>query len=234
MTLSDAELRVRISEVLNAGWIEIPAISGYGGTGAPGKILEELLDIKDGNLDRPDTGKWEIKFHSGKSLLTLYHLEAHPQGYLHLMIDNFGWPDKEGRNSFRHTIHGSITERGFFVENQNRRIIIRHQMNTEIAWAYWQHDLLINAFASKFRRLIVVSGEKKKQEVRYDSATFYSEPRVTEFISAIESGLVAIDFDARRQHTGKGLRNHGTKFRIHSRYLDLLYHKKFQINRFDI
>lgn len=43
MTLSDSELRVRVSEVLNAGWIEIPAISGYGGTGAPGKILEKYL-----------------------------------------------------------------------------------------------------------------------------------------------------------------------------------------------
>ena len=40
MTLSDAELRVRISKVLNAGWIEIPAINGYWGPGAPGKILE--------------------------------------------------------------------------------------------------------------------------------------------------------------------------------------------------
>jgi len=234
MRISDASLRVRIKDILEAGWIEIPELKGYGGTGGPGRILEELLDAKGGNQDGPDTGKWEIKFHSGKSLLTLFHLEGKPKGYLYPIIDQFGWPDKEGRKSFRHTIRGTTTDRGFFVENQNQKIIIRNQINTQIDWAQWQHDSLINAFASKFRRLIVVNGEKKKQEVRYNSAIFYSEPRVTEFISAIESGLVAIDFDARKKHTGSGLRNHGTKFRIDYRFLDLLYHKKMKLGQAEV
>ena len=231
MTLSDAELRVRVNEVLSAGWIEIPSIAGYGGTGSPGKILEELLDVKGGNLDTPNTGKWEIKFHSGRALLTLFHLEANPKGHLSLLIDNFGWPDSKGRNSFRHTIHGKTTGRGFFIENRDQKIIIRNQINSEVSWAHWQHDSLMNAFVSKLRRLVTVNGEKKSQKVRYKSAVFYTEPRITEFISAIESGLVAIDFDARRRHRGNSLRNQGKKFRINGQYLDLLYHKKMQIGQ---
>ena len=91
----------------------------------------------------------------------------------------------------------------------------------------------MNAFVSKLRRLVIVNGEKKSKKVRYKSAVFYTEPRITEFISAIESGLVAIDFDARRKDLGNGLRNHGTKFRISGQYLELLCHKKVQLNQSD-
>ncbi len=84
-------------------------------------------------------------------------------------------------------------------------------------------DSLINAFAAKFRRLVVVKGERRKPEVRYDVAWSFEEPRVTLFIEAIEKGVVAIDFDARTSN-GRGLRNHGTKFRVHYDDLRNLYH----------
>lgn len=99
---------------------------------------------------------------------------------------------------------------------------MRHPGVSDIAWPYWTHDRLLNAFASKFRRLIVVKGRKRRDQVRYDVAHLYWEPRVTLFVGAVERGVVAIDFDA-RTNNGRGLRNHGTKFRVEYDDLRHLY-----------
>lgn len=219
--MTDTDLYARLRGILKRGWIQIPDYHGYRGTGAPGVILEELLGIDGGNRDTPDAGKWEIKFHSRNSLLTLFHLEAQPRGHMHQMVRKFGWPDEKGRTSFRHTIHGR-SERGFYVANESNRITVRNDSVSDMVWPYWTHDSLINAFAAKFRRLIVVKGRKHKGRVKYDKANLYWEPQTTLFIEAIEKGIVAIDFDA-RTNNGRGLRNHGTKFRIKYDNLRHLY-----------
>ena len=59
---ADEELFARIRAAISRGWINVPEEYGYGGTGGPGRILEELLDAEGGNLDTPDAGKWEIKY----------------------------------------------------------------------------------------------------------------------------------------------------------------------------
>lgn len=215
--ITDSDLYARLRVVLKRGWLNISDYPGYGGTGAPGKILEELLGLDGGNSDTPDAGRWEIKFHSKSALLTLFHLEGEPRGHLHHIIREFGWKDEKGRLSFRHTIHGQ-SEKGFYVANESGRITVRNPNRSDIVWPYWTHDRLINAFASKCRRLIVVKGRKRGDQVRYDVAHLYWEPLTTMFVNAVEYGIVAIDFDARTTN-GRGLRNHGTKFRI--RYEDL-------------
>lgn len=220
--MTDADLYARLRGVLQRGWIPMPDYSGYRGTGAPGKILEELLGIDGGNFDTPDAGRWEIKFHSRNALLTLFHLEGEPKGHMHHMVREFGWPDAKGRTSFRHTIHKGHSSLGFYVANESGRITVRHPGVSDIAWPYWTHDRLLNAFASKFRRLIVVKGRKHRDQVRYDVAHLYWEPRVTLFVGAVERGIVAIDFDA-RTNNGRGLRNHGTKFRVEYDDLRHLY-----------
>ena len=223
--VSDADLFARLRGILKRGWIQIPDYHGYGGTGAPGKILEELLGIDGGNSDTPDSGKWEIKFHSRSALLTLFHLEAEPKGHMHHMVRQFGWPDDKGRTSFRHTLHSGKSRLGFYIANESNRITVRHPDEADIIWPYWTHDKLINAFAAKFRRLIVVKGAKKNGNVKYEVAHLYEEPVITKFVQAIEQGIVCIDFDA-RTNNGRGLRNHGTKFRIKYDNLKHLYNRR--------
>ena len=228
--MSDDELFYRLRELIGRGWIGIPDNPGYGGTGAPGILLEELLGIRGGNLDIPDAGRWELKFHSRNSLLTLFHLEAEPRGHMRQVVRRFGWKDAQGRTSFRHTIRGS-SAMGFLVSNENSRIIIRNDNAPDMVQPYWTHDRLINSFASKLRRLIVVRGRRRRNpnSVRYDSAQMYWEPQITLFADAIEKGIVAIDFDA-RTNNGDGLRNHGTKFRISYDNLSSLYHHHRQLD----
>ena len=190
-------------------------------------MLEELLGINGGNLDIPDAGRWEIKFHSGSAPITLFHLEAEPKNHMHMMVRTFGWPDSKGRTSFRHTIWAR-SNLGLYVVNESNRITVRHPREADVVWPYWTHDKLLNAFAAKFRRLIAVKGQRKTingvKRVRYNTAHLYWEPQLTSFVEAVERGIVAIDFDA-RTNNGRGLRNHGTKFRVSADDLHRLYHQ---------
>lgn len=225
--IPESDLFDRIRTLLKVGWIDIPQQSGYGGTGGAGILLEERLGVRGGNLDIPDAGRWEIKFHSKNALLTLFHLEGEPRGHMHHMVREFGRPDREGRISFRHTIRGRSTK-GFYVANESNRITVRHDSVSDMVWPYWTHDKIVNAFAAKLRRLVVVRGSRRHGQVRYERAWAYELPQTTLFASAVERGIVAIDFDARTQN-GRGLRNHGTKFRIMVEDLHHLYTKRARI-----
>lgn len=226
-TMSDQDLFSRLRRLLGSGWIKIPDKPGYGGSGAPGKILEKQLGLDGGNKDTPDGGKWELKYHSDSSPITLFHLEAKPKGHMRHMVREFGWEDGKGRTSFRHTIWGR-SDRGFYVKDESKRITVCNDSVSDMVWPFWTHQSLNNAFVAKLRRVIAVRGEKSEGRVRYLSACLYREPDAALFIGAISEGIIAIDFDA-RTGDGKGLRNHGTKFRVKAEHLEKLYShvKKF-------
>jgi len=105
-TISDSIFKRRIQLLINSKWIKIPDESKYGGTGGPGRLLEDELGVNGSNDDLPDAGRWELKFHSGTSLITLFHKEALPQGHLLSLITKYGWVNNQSRRCFRHTIRG--------------------------------------------------------------------------------------------------------------------------------
>ena len=224
--LSNEKLKERLRILIQQGWIEIPTDSGYGGTGGPGKLLENLLGVAGGNDELPDSGRWELKYHSGKSLLTMFHKEASPRGHLEQLVQEFGWPDEQNRTSFRHTVAG-VTGRGFYIDNDGQNICLRNNACPERCLASWKHDTIINAFVTKMRHLIVVKGERRKNLVKYRTAHFFWEPQSSSVIDAIIDGKILIDFDARTKSAWSSvLRNHGTKFRIRYEDLRVLYHER--------
>lgn len=230
--ISDADFFARLRGVIERGPIPLPDYPGYRGTGGPGLLLEELIGIDRNKRDGPDTGVWELKYHGGSAPLTLFHLTPQPQGNMHQVVRGYGWDDGKGRTSFRHTIWGT-SPRGFRVVNDSNRIIVRNEgenADPDIVPPYWTHDSLINAFIYKLRRLAVVHGRKRDGHVQFQSARLHWEPSASKLIEAMERGLIAIDFDARTNVTGRGLRDHGTKFRIMIDNLGFLYSKS---QRFD-
>ena len=231
MNIPDNVLFARIREVIGKEWIPIPDEKGYGGSGAPGKILEEQLLMDGGNSDSPDAGKWELKYHSGKALLTLFHLSGSPKGHMHHMVRKYGRTDKHNRKSFRHTLRKN-SDKGFYVTNESDRIFIRNK-NGDTKLPYWSHDSVINAFIYKLRRMLLVKGATKTIEgrryVNYETAHAFQDPRTTQFCKLVEQGIIIIDFDARIQVQGDGLRDHGTKFRISADDLQRLYQRKEQV-----
>ena len=113
---ADEELFARIRQAIARGWINVPEGYGYGGTGGAGRILEELLDAQGGNLDTPDAGKWEIKFHTKSALLTLFHKEAEPAGHMHHLV-----------RLFRHRRRQGAQELPPHDQGEVKRRLLRHQ-----------------------------------------------------------------------------------------------------------
>lgn len=225
VAVSDNNLRLQLRLLIERGWIDIPDIKRYGGTGGPGKLLEDELGVDGGNDDLPDAGRWELKYHSGTSLLTLMHKEALPLGHLERLVREYGWPNKKEELCFRHTISGT-TSRGFYIRNDDKQISVHNQNRPNEVLAYWPHDRIMNAFIAKLRHLVVVKGNRENSRVKFTSAHFFKEPQASNLMDAIGSGLMCIDFDAREQlPSNTSLRNHGTKFRIKFDNLKFIYHQ---------
>jgi len=202
------------------GSIEIP--KQFKGTGAPGNTLEYLLDVKQNNYDSPDLRDWEVKFHGGNALLTMFHKDPEPRGIMDYMVNSFGWENEKGQISFRHTISG-CSNMGFKVENSDGKIKIINPKNESMV-PYWEHNIILGAIAAKLRRLILVHGKREKDIVIYNRANAYWDLNLMGIFKAIEDGIICIDFDARTtKGRGTSLRNHGTKFRIHINNIGMIY-----------
>jgi len=216
-----------IREIIQMGAVDIP--TEFKGAGAPGNTLEFLLNVKENNFDSPDLMDWEVKFHGGNALLTLFHKDPQPRGIMSKVVNTFGWPNENGQISFRHTISGK-SERGFFVDNSNNRITVSNIRDLSVE-PYWDNNTILNAIGAKLRRLILVHGkvDKEKRQVIYNSATAYWDLDMMNICEAIKNGIIYIDFDARTKG-GKGtaLRNHGTKFRIQIQNIGMIY-ENFQL-----
>lgn len=220
-----------IKKVLDMGFVPMPDASSYRGTGAPGRLLEHLLGIDENNNDSPDLNDWEIKYHGGGTLITLFHKDPEPRGIMRSIVHEHGWEDSQNRISFRHTLSGR-SERGFYVVNEADRIVVRNE-NVDSVVPFWRHNTILNSLGAKLRRLILVDGEvvsTPSRGVIYKSATAFWDFNMMGFFQALVDGKVSIDFDARTKlGRGTALRNHGTKFRIQSNNLASLYEHTMKI-----
>jgi len=218
------ELIAQIIEIIRHGEYEMPQ-ERYSGTGAPGIFLEDLLGLTTGNKDIPDTLGFELKFYTNKTnLITLFHKEPQPEGALRYMVSKYGWKDKDGRLSFRHTIAGKSDR--FTVEFDAGQIVVRRIGGNGLT-PYWTENDILSAVGAKLRRLILVRGTRRGQFVKYERADLFQDLELNYFIWEVCGGTVKIDFDARESEPGsKGLRNHGTKFRISPGDICKIYSKK--------
>jgi len=221
---SAKELFVRMRAVISHGWYEIPSDRRFKGTGGSGCLLEALLGSRAGKCDIADSTGWEVKTYTDKTnLITLFHKEAHPVNIMRHMVRKWGWKDKLGRMSFRHTIAGRSDR--FKVESDGTQVTVR-PLKANGPVPYWTYDDLYNA-ASKLRRVLLVKAEKDGQRVKFVDAVRYENFQVKDFVYQMTKGTVCVDFDAREASPGSGgLRNHGTKFRVSPLNIGRLYHNK--------
>ena len=209
----------------------MPGGSRYQGSGAAGMFLEDLLGLTAGSMDIPDSAGWELKWFSKRTqLITLFHKEANgPEYVMRKMVKHYGWLDKKGRLSFRHTLEGESDRFRVRADDKLRRLVVRPRTGGGPA-PYWSYDELIAAAGAKLRRLILVKGEVEKRRVRFLYAEAYETFHLADFIQEVLRGSIAIDFDCRESKPGSvGLRNHGTKFRISPLAICRLYFKKERI-----
>lgn len=226
------QLFSRIRSLIDYGEFRMPGGSRYQGSGAAGMFLEDLLGLTAGSMDIPDGAGWELKWFSNRTrLVTLFHKEANGPAYaMRKMVKHYGWLDKKGRLSFRHTLEGESDRFRVRADDKLRRLVVRPRTGGGPA-PYWSYDDLIAAAGAKLRRLILVKGEVEKRRVRFLYAEAYETFHLADFIQEVLRGSIAIDFDCRESKPGSvGLRNHGTKFRISPLAICRLYFKKERIH----
>lgn len=223
------ELLERLAEIVRHGAYDMPS-KKYTGTGGPGLYLEDLLGLTTGNRDVPDTLGWELKFYSNDTnLITLFHKEPRPDNIIRYLVSKFGWKDSQGRLSFRHTISGKSDR--FKVDGDAHQVIVRPLVNNGGGVPYWTDDDILGAVGAKLRRLMLVHGKRSGQKITYDRVDLFEDLELSFFIYEVVKGTVKIDFDVREMKPGsKGLRNHGTKFRVAPRDICRLYSKKERIS----
>lgn len=152
----------------------------------------------------------------------------------------------KGEKSFRQTINDLLrTDRGFgiTIDKHNRKVSVSFDASTVLErhreWLqsvekrtglgelnpqpYWGFDDLFHIFGTKLVNCFYVKArtkrEKGKEYFYYEKILILEKLDLDRIISAIESGLILIDFDARTGH------NHGTKFRMRQDSLPALYAK---------
>lgn len=174
-----------------------------------------------------------------------------------MLLPNYGWPHSLagkkypiGEMSFRATLNSTtFTDRGFKV-NVNRKderveIIFdsskcdeRHSewlnsvknkvgLGPLIILPYWGFNDLYTKVGTKLINCFFVQAESKRENGKvyfhYNNVLMLKSVDKTKFIDSIENGKIYIDFDARSGH------NHGTKFRIKSKDIPLLYAEAIRV-----
>lgn len=254
ITYTKESLIDELKNISARGWIENARDGNHGGIG---NTLEDLLGITENNLPIPNAAEWELKSQrlNTTSLTTLFHIEPSPRAIKfvpHVLLLKYGWPHKEAgmkypanEMSFRQTIHGIPSDRGFMVkvDRVNRKLIIsfdknkvsekhNHWLNTVEGRVglselepqpYWGFDDLSNKAGTKLLNCFYVQAEVKKQDgkefYRYSKVMMLQNFSFDGFLTQIEKGNILVDFDARTGH------NHGTKFRMRQNCLPSLYGK---------
>jgi len=218
------ELFARLQTAIETGWYKMPSEKRYNGTGGAGNFLEDLLGSQAGKMDIADSTGWEVKSYTEKTaLITLFHKEAQPVNIMRYMVSKYGQKDRLGRLGFRHTIRGKSDR--FKVVDDNGQVIVR-PLAKNGSVPYWTHADILNG-AAKLKRMLLVKLERNEQEVRFIEADCFENFYLQFFTYELACGTVAIDFDVREAKPGsKGLRNHGTKFRVPPRNVCRLYTNK--------
>ena len=248
--IRDAELIAKISEVIAHGEYDLHDYPGAG-AGRIGALMEHLLGIATNNDPVPDAINWEIKTSTAGNLLSLFHLSPRI-GSMNSLVRNFGWAPTRGQYapgtlSFRCTISSEVQERGFSIAVSddllslafNDKCVAAHHhswleivrrrcggvLNDSPAWTFDEVD---RSAGGKLRNLMLVNARVRlRRYVSFTGAELYRGLRLSVLRAGLRDGRVKVDVDARTQ--GKGLRDHGTKFRIAKRDLSDLYESESRV-----
>lgn len=236
----------------------------HGNSGGIGNTLEDLLGIEENNLPLPNAAEWELKCQrlGTSSLTTLFHIEPSPRALKFvpsIFLLKYGWRHQEAgmkypenEMSFRQTIHGIESNRGFKVvvdeAEQKVRISFNHEKIAEEhnewkafvesgvglgelnPYPYWGFEDLSAKAKTKLNNCFYVQAEVRKDKNTKEE--FYHYKKIQKltgfnfdgFLDGLREGFVLVDFDARSGH------NHGTKFRLRQNFLPRLYKSVVEIN----
>ena len=216
------ELKEKLNKIKAASFIKTHRINDTG----IGKTLEDLLGIKENNLQTPDVGNIELKAKriDSDSMLTIATKSPNPRGVNKRLFSVYKYPDKEGYMNLHSTVYGSRENlQSFKVIFENEKLILKNKFNID---AYWPISIFNDVLKAKSDQILLVfaetKGEKKSanEEFHYIEAYLLSHLNMNKFKSAIENDKLKIDIRIGSYRSGKNkgkYHDHGTAFRINKR-----------------
>lgn len=240
------ELKEKLSDINGMGYI----VSLRKGNTGIGYTLETLLGVVENNLRSPDLGTIELKETSlgvaednvrysdlrnielksrrikSTSLLTMFTFnDSIWKIEQEELIRQYGYY-RNGRWALYTTAKNKPNNRGFYVKVEQDTVRLYHEDG--LCAIEWQLEPLIDDLKNKFSNVLLVEAESRKsgenEEFWYKEAHLLTGVIVEKFLEYIKNGTIAVDL---RMHINKngGVRNHGTGFRLHRRYLDSCFNK---------
>ncbi|MHB1663917.1 MAG: MvaI/BcnI family restriction endonuclease [bacterium] len=228
------ELKEKLTKIKAAGFIKTHRKNDTG----IGKTLEDLLGIKENNLQTPDVGDIELKAKriDSASMLTIATKSPNPRGINKVLFLEYKYPDKEGYMNLHSTVYGSRENpQSFKVIFEDEKLILKNKLNID---AYWSISIFNDVLKAKSDQILLVfaesRGEKKSvnEEFHYIEAYLLSSLNMDKFKSAIENDKLKIDIRIGVYRSGKKkgqYHDHGTAFRINKRDFLELFNKFEQI-----
>ncbi len=233
-TLDD--FKKKYLEICNMGWIKTHR---SGPTGI-GKTLEDLLDIKENNINGPDFGDYELKSCRIKSdsMLTIFTKAPLPKGVISLLRLAFGYSFHYVYNDDK-ILHATLSANKFTkIENTGRSLKISCFpskiciiADDNIERAYWMKEDLKNVFEKKYKSKLIYAkaesrGNGEKEEFHFVEAYELSGFNYDNFVYLLEQGKIYIDLRIGMYGDGPKqgqTHDHGTAFRIKNDDLQLLF-----------
>jgi hypothetical protein len=221
------ELKEKLNKIKAAGFVKTHRAHDTG----IGKTLEDLLGIKENNIQLPDVGDIELKTKRKDtgSMLTIATKSPQPRGINKVLFLEYKYPDKEGHMNLHSTVYGSRENPQFFkIYFEDSKLILKNKKNIE---AYWPISVFDDVLKAKSDKILLVlaetKGERKtaNEEFHYTEAYLLSSLNIDKFKSAIENDKLKIDIRIGVFRSGKKqgqYHDHGTGFRINKRdFLEL-------------
>lgn len=243
----------RIKEVKGMKWVKTHR---KGDTGI-GKTLEDLLGISENNIAGPDFDIYELKSgrKDSSSMLTLFTKAPLPRGANKELLKAFGYRQRTrpANNSQKrlpsymdveireetaeeecrieekelHVTVDALKENsvGLKLEIADNRIYIANDKNVE---AYYDENVLKEAFEKKYARLVYVLASNKKQDgvehFLFNEAFLLRGFSFKRFSELIKKGIIKVDIRIGHYPDGR-LHDHGTGFRVLPKYLPQCFEK---------
>lgn len=227
------------TKICKLGWL---TTHRAGPTGI-GKTLEDLLGIKENNIDGPDFGDYELKScrHDSKSMLTLFTKTPMPRGAINNLRNTFGY-ESDAYGNAEKVLHTTLSAKDYVpisntghslkLECDETKISIVDEKKDE--YAFWSREMIKKAFEKKYKNKFVYAkakarGDGKNEQFFFDEAYEVSGFNFDSFIDLLEQGKIFVDLRIGQYHGGAKdgqTHDHGTGFRIKEKDQPLL----FQIN----
>jgi hypothetical protein len=230
----------RMTEIEKMGYVE----SHRRGDTGIGKTLEDLLGISENNIAGPDFEVYELK--SGRknssSMLTLFTKAPLPSGANKKLLEVFGYRQRKMSEDFKqlslmgkeikeHTVpvedkelHVTVdsikpNSVGLMLKIKEDRLYISNEKGVE---AFYDNEILREAFEKKYHRLIYVLADNKKERGKeffwFNEAFLLDGFGFKRFSKLVKEGLLKVDLRIGHYPDGR-LHDHGTGFRILPKYL---------------